>query len=488
MAIDNINRNEINLNQIFHKLLEWKIIIIIVTLLSVIMATYVAKSRPVLFKTSALIEIGEFTQLTFDFEDKVSFQLSPIEDANDLIRALKIKFNYANDNNINIYKREANLIQFDTKANFGIGTPLMNELIEYIDTRHKSIVEDYISYQTEIQKTKIKNKKSELQFYEEAKLYQKLFENAKNTSLLIRSITKINTKINFNKDLLAKETEGLVSFSEQKIHFLMREINNLDSRIKFNNLLLANETEMLLKKNDSFEQDSQQGLFFLQLQIASQEKSAKIFELTQKKIEAEVELESLQENLSVIDNSLLGNNIILSLTKENTFELQGSNSSLATIKDIKKTLFDLSLEKIELETDLILLQKNLTQIDTSRIGGATLKFDSEFLSRIKTLGWTYDHLELNGKKVRPGEIKNLSQTIFNLTQQKLSLEAGLKLFESRSQYDTKTSLIGGITSLQVYSKSLLIILFGFLSGLVLSIGLVFLISTFKNILKGSETK
>ena len=244
MAVNNIDKNEIDLNQIFHKIIEGKTIIIAVTLLTVIMATIVAKSRPILFQSSALIEIGSFYKEADEDSKKTLNQISPIESSESLIRALKIQFNYANNENINISQREANLIQVDTIKTIDQGTPLIKSVLEYILKRHGNVVENYNTQHINIQKTRIENIDASINFNQKllnieiesnkgliiARFDEEIELTKKNISLLKRKILYINSSIIFNEKKLAKEIKS-------------------NNAIAIKDYALANHSEMLVSKS-----------------------------------------------------------------------------------------------------------------------------------------------------------------------------------------------------------------------------------------------
>lgn len=395
MEVANTKASEIDLNQIFHKLLEGKIIIIVITLLLVIMSAFVANSRPILFQSSAIIKIGnyeptdmhiwtgdrnskEMTNQSLDMLTNYQFQ---IEDSKNLIRALQFRFNYENNKNINIFQRDTNIIQVETKATIGEGSLLLNDVFEYIFKRHQRIVDNYNSQQIQILKTKIENLNSSIENINSS------IENRNSSieidflekiKLLERRIEKINTSINFYEKELAIEIKSNKALA---ITAISSEAADNADEIKYN------------KSNNNTE--------FIFLQRYHEIKD-KIFLLTEEKIDVEIKL------------VILSNKII----------------------NFRKNLnvnFQISTNSLEDEENLVFIPND----------------------------------------------------IFKLTQEKLKLDGELKLFQSQSLYNDKTSLVGEIASTEIYSKSILIILFGFVSGLILSIALVFSISAFKNIFKGN---
>ena len=53
-------KNEVNLNQIFNLILDAKILFISIIILSTAIATYIAVSKPILFNSIAVIELGHY--------------------------------------------------------------------------------------------------------------------------------------------------------------------------------------------------------------------------------------------------------------------------------------------------------------------------------------------------------------------------------------------------------------------------------------------
>ena len=79
--------DEIDLKKIFDQLLASKMLIIVITLIFTILATYIPLSKPPSFISTALIEIGHYVQ-----PNKEDGQNILIENAEDLILELNIDF------------------------------------------------------------------------------------------------------------------------------------------------------------------------------------------------------------------------------------------------------------------------------------------------------------------------------------------------------------------------------------------------------------
>ena len=94
--------DEIDLKKIFDQLLASKMLVIVITLLFTILASYIGLSRPPVFTSTALIEIGQYVHPNNEYEQNIL-----IENPEDLILELNIGF---------VHKKQSEII--DGKLTF----------------------------------------------------------------------------------------------------------------------------------------------------------------------------------------------------------------------------------------------------------------------------------------------------------------------------------------------------------------------------------
>ena len=502
MTKDNSNfkKTEINLNDIFHKLLDAKKLIIFITFLSVAFSIYNAKNLPVIFKSSALIEIGQFVSMNLDDSSSdglIKYKKMPIEKTEDFVRALKIQFNYTKNEDIDIFARDSNIVQIETENLEGLGIPLLKEVLEYSQIRHKAIADNYTSRIIKIKETEVGNLNSSIKFNKEL----------------------LDIEIQSNKGIILEKIDDDIILTQMSINDLKRQIKSIDSKILFNKELAVIETNNKISYYENILESLNDKIYLLE-------------EITSKEVVALKLLKSQYSNF-LDGNGLDINQIPYFMSSDEQVKMPAFIWFDESIFKRKSKLVDLRVKRKTILSDLALLKQNFSDFEVSQglisaiSGEMTLINDFDKPIKINNDGRPSRLFELSQTKldlvaqleskllyisslqiksrdiidgpstpssspnivaeieVKTNEIKfsnnNIPMIIFTLSQEVLNKEADLKVFKMQSQFNTETLFVGTVTPEQVYSKSLLVILFGFIFGLILSITIVFSISAFKNI-------
>lgn len=127
--------NQLDLAQIFQIIFDFKIIIISIISLSIGWAIYIAQSKPILFKSIALLEIGHY----YDAEGK----RKDVANIHELIDDLKSEFNYRRKGDLDIFAREQKILQIETQTSSKNDNTLVQELINLTKERHQNIIQNH---------------------------------------------------------------------------------------------------------------------------------------------------------------------------------------------------------------------------------------------------------------------------------------------------------------------------------------------------------
>jgi capsular polysaccharide biosynthesis protein len=131
----NLQEDEIDLKEIFKILINSKKLIIVTTLIITLLGTIYSFQKAPLYKSTALIEIGQYN--TFENENIL------LESASKLIQNLNIVFIHKSNEDINslsIKTIENKLIQVEIrKPSKELSKKTLNEIIRYIENRHSGL-------------------------------------------------------------------------------------------------------------------------------------------------------------------------------------------------------------------------------------------------------------------------------------------------------------------------------------------------------------
>ena len=503
MTKDNSNfkKTEINLNDIFHKLLDAKILVIFITFLSVAFSIYISKNSPVLFKSSALIEIGQFVSINLDDSSSdglINYKKLPIEETEDFVRALRIHFNYTKNQDIDIFARDSNIVQIDTENLEGVGTPLLNEVLEYSRNRHKTIADSYTSQMIKIMETEIENLNSTIMFNKELldieiksnkgiileKLNDEIFLTQLSINDLKRQIKSTDSEIRFNKELGDIETQNKISNYENILEslnnkiYLLEEITSKEvaalkllksqySNSLDGNGLDINQTPYFMSSDEQVKMPA-----FIWFDESIFKRKSKLVDLRVERKTILSDLTRLKQHFSELEVS---QGLISAISGEMTLINNSNNPINITNEGRPSLLFNLIQEKIDL----------VAQLESKLLYFSSLQLSSRDSIMVTSVTSNTSPNIVAEIELKTNEIKfsnnNIPMIIFTLSQEALNKEADLKVFKMQSEFNTETSFVGAITPEQVYSKSLLLMLFAFIFGLILSVTIVFSISAFKNI-------
>jgi len=444
---NNIDKeSEIDLYKFFHILLNGKRTIILVTLLSVTLAVFLANSRPTLYKSVALVEIGQYYNLKGEKDY--------IENSNELVSALTIKFNYTDNEDVALYALGKDLIQVETTTFLNQGPPLLKKVVEFIENRHSYVVNKYKSQNLLIQNSKIKELDSTLKFNTEL---LKL-ELESNKSKIERDIILLNQRI---KEINLTIRPNLISNNEINVASLDNKISLVSSHIA-----KELETSQMLKDSPGLKKFVK----FLEegdgLEIAT--------------ISNSLELARLMEIFASIPK-----------TEQATYESKLNLVSLISTRDLAISRLNTEmalLDKEVIDSSIILVTLKDSLSNTKDGLSSLVNNDSTQLYQINL---NLDSLSNDQSNVintlnRADIITKINLNIFKLTREKSSLEYELMLLDIQSEDNTSSSLVGSINTTEIYSKSMIIILLGLIFGLAISVIMVFLSLTFNNIFRSNK--
>jgi hypothetical protein len=420
--------DQVDLNQIFKKLLRAKKTILGVTLLFVFLAGIIAQSRPSLTNSIALIEIGHY----YDFNGKKA----KLDTVDNLVDDLKLQFNYRKNMEIDIFARESNLIQAETTSSNSDGKLFLEELSNFIIEKHNQFYKNYRNNVEKLQKTKIENISARIDFYNKKIVYAELQD-------IQNEILDLDIKIKLRRHqiiTLANEYyHELINATSPSIEKQKKNLININNSITlYQNIIAQEEAQLKLLEND------EEFLQKRRLNIPNPEQV--IYRLKIVLLNFENRKNSIESELMILQKTLEDAKILIKNPSVENFYSDERD---------KVVLFGLIQEKIALQNRLELLNKTIAEIN----------------SGIDNSDWnSKDHHELSTK-------------IFALSLEKFNLESQLELFIRMQDRNVASNLIGEISSDEIYSKSLLIIFLGFIAGLVLSIFLVFAKSAINNILE-----
>jgi hypothetical protein len=435
----------VDLKKIINQLIASRKLIIVITLIFVIVATFFEfRPRVATFDSTILVEIG---QSKLD-NNKNKFSL--IQSTKDLVEELNVVFVYKNLEPVKLSFNtiEERLIEIEIEtSSIEIATNKLNQITSYILNKHENIIDN----NTQININKI------------------------NSNLKL-----LNSEIDFNNKFLRAENEKKIIDIQAKIINLRNSINNIDSEIEF--ILFSNNERLkaeiidikrklpiIDKKINLLQAILTEDLVNLELlqsdpqllkdratqnptlnQIIHSYKSS-ILEYQTEKSNLNSKLILSQDSISEIDillnnksyhdlsiNNSFSNKIFKLQHQKNTFEEELINNSFSN------KIFKLQQQKNTFEEESILLQNSISEIK---------------------------------EKLNKNIFDSFSNKIFNLQQQKLVEEKNLQLLINQPQI--YSSLIGKIKTVENIRNRGKFVILGFLFGLIVSIFFVIVTDTWK---------
>ena len=455
--------DEIYLKDIFNQLIASKKLIIIITLLSTILAFSYSNSKPPIFKSNALIEIGTYNFVNFDESGgqlNLKANKALIESAKSLLSEVNIAFVHKRQSEINPDGFTASILE-GRLIKIGITTPsikmgqdFLNEITAYILKRHENIVTTNTQRNINVVNTRLDQINSEIEFNNERlkteneRLKTTLIEDIEaNIVILNNEINNINAEIEFNNERLKTENKIKLSDTENRIKDINQLLPTIDKKINALKAVISEDTANLRL----LETDPQ----LLKERAAIPPTLSEVIYLYKNSIlDFESEKVSLKNALLMLQDSI--SKIKISL--ENGGDLFLSNY-------IADNIFKLSQEKISLENELLILQDSISKIK--------MALESESEDSIYLIN---EYLSSNNMTDKYIGTENLN-TIFKLSQEKNIQEKYLQSL--MAQTSSNSALIGEISSSQTNPKIIKSSLQGFIFGMILSFGLALIIGKFK---------
>jgi len=336
--------DEINFKKITNQLIASKILIIIITLLFGILATYITLSKPPSFTATALIEIGQYNSNKIkEPEERILIESAPV-----LLNELNIRFVHKKQSalkygglSITEVAATGRLIKINAVApSIEVGEELLNEITTYIQKRHEKIIKkqlDRLNTDLEQVNSEIEfNKEKIWQSNEKARaMSEELFTTVSNDTYLRineinREIPIIDKKISTLKLAISEETANLRLLESNPELLIQRAavqptLNQIIHSYKISMLDL--ESKSLKIKNELLNlQDS-----LAEINLASKSESnysyeaEKILGLIQQKRILEQNIQSLKNKTHSTSSELIGKFAIGEIKPRTTlFALLGS--------------------------------------------------------------------------------------------------------------------------------------------------------------------
>jgi hypothetical protein len=460
---DYFQEDEIDLKKIFELLINSKKLIIVTTLVITILGAIYSSQKETLYKSSALIEIGnygldEYSRLADEDWKQTKYVPELIESAETLIEELMINFHYKQQANVSfIFLKEVDrLIQIDSTSASSVNNKnLLNEIIEYIENRHsillnenKQRITNQLTYEIESLNDQIEYINSELFIQNEDEklrianqiislnkqieyINSELFIQNEDEKLRIANqIISLNKQIEFTNSTLLTQNEDEKLRISNEIESLYNELPGLDKKIKsLNEIIISDQNNLLLLESNAelFIQRAAQAPTLDQVIFTYQ---TTLIDYENEKIKLSYQKDNLERQLKFLESNDLES----------------------------EKVFSLSQEKDNLESQLKFLESN--------------DLESE---KVFSLSQEKDNLERQLKFLESNDLE--SEKVFSLSQEKNSLE--LELEFQMKQNPTSTQLIREIVTNTIESKKELSILLSFIFGLFLSIVMVYINNSLK---------
>ena len=446
----NIYEDEIDLKELFNTILEKKFFILIITSLITIGAIIYAYSKTPIYEVKSNIRIGfiddklianpdtlvKTLNIVFNIEDKQSSKKEPLALVSSISQNKKLK----------------NFIEIKTEAISNHNALELNKkVVKYIKDKYKDVINQYILNTN----NKIKSIKKQIYNLENFDA-----ENIKREIELLKkqAVIKIDEKIknikeqdiiNIQKQIKLLKTQEIVKIDEKIKNIKEQDIVNIQKQIK------------LLKTQEIVKIDEK--IKFLQ--------KVKLLSLSEKITFHKVKLEEYTKAINEIysNNKGMKDIALLSISSMQIVNFQNLIlNSQNKIEDLR-----IKSEKIKLETipTLRMNKKNIIEI---KIKNLEQKIDN--LKNITIL-----NLQRQKKNIQNDKIRKLQYKLdVGLPNKKIKLEeqiAQLK-FQTTKQFVQNSYVVGEyvVHDYPVKPKKKLIVVVAFVTGLILSIFLVFFLN------------
>lgn len=344
----------IDLKDVINQLIASKKLIIGITLLSTILAFFYSSSKPPTFKSTALVEIGNYNLINVNENDG---QNTLIESAEDLVQELKILFVHkkqkgVHSGGLSISIIEDRLIKIGIIApSIEIGTNSLNKITSYILNRHENII---------------------------------IGNTQRNLDLINTNLEQLNDEIEFNNERLKAKNEFLKAEINKRIVEISNKLPIIDKKISALELIISEDTANL-RLLESVPK--------LLLERAAQYPTLnqEIHKYRNNLLDQENLQSSLKTELSFLKDSISEINIAFekNISFNSTHWFSDNTFGDYTIKDdISSILFKLNQEKPIHEKELQLLV-NQTPINSALIGEITSEQTNPKIMKFALIGFMF---------------------------------------------------------------------------------------------------
>ena len=303
-----LNNGEINITEVFKKLLKAKFTIILIALIVTISVFINNKQKIPLYNSTMLIEVGQDFKIDDTARSKLLIE-NPTDLFSEYIKASTIRNELELPTKVNLYNIENSIIKAQTSSNsFEENTLSLNLTLEFILSRHDKILKDKIQKNQDKLITEINNTIIQIEFREKY-LNNKALVRKSNLNI---EISNLNNHIKELKKVIGEDEDNfeiLQATEELKTQAALKNttLNQViygykEDLLEYNYLKKKKQTELKsLEKTD--------------LDIT-------LFELSQKK-------KQLNESLDKLNNSVTSKTKLISIDTEKIIQSPFHNIFLA---------------------------------------------------------------------------------------------------------------------------------------------------------------